>query len=441
MQVRRLKRTEGPALTADIGDRGGDEAVVLLHGAGESRHVWGPIARMLALQGRQVVALDLRGHGESENATDGDYRLDAFVDDLHFVLDVLGVARATIIGQRMGGLIGLAASAATWRERIAGLAMIDIGLDTPARRRERERALIGADETGYADLAEAAKSVAAHRPRLRSEAALRRVLQQQPNGRWTWRCDPAFSTAPAERRVDLVENGPALSAALSALSVPGLLVRHAESELLSSAQAAEMTRRAGSLRYTDLTGASHRHDALSTALSAFVSDVTIAQTPANAVDQATLRRALGCFATGVAILTTTAPDGRPIGLTANSFCSVSLDPPLVLFCLDRRAGSLPAFEAAETFAVNILHSEQRDISNRFVAKDIDRFAETGWETWEAAAPIIQDAMVKFECEKHAVFDGGDHRIFIGRVRDLWFDAAREPLLYFQGNYRRLDPNP
>jgi flavin reductase (DIM6/NTAB) family NADH-FMN oxidoreductase RutF len=116
---------------------------------------------------------------------------------------------------------------------------------------------------------------------------------------------------------------------------------------------------------------------------------------------------------------------------------VSLDPPLVLFCLDRRAGSLAAFEQSNTYAVNILHIGQQDISMRFVQKGIDRFAETPWETWDRGAPIIQDCFASFECERYETADGGDHRIFIALVRRVRFDSSRDPLLYLQGRYRRV----
>jgi flavin reductase (DIM6/NTAB) family NADH-FMN oxidoreductase RutF len=123
-------------------------------------------------------------------------------------------------------------------------------------------------------------------------------------------------------------------------------------------------------------------------------------------------------------------------LTANSFTSVSLNPPMLLFCLDHKSNSLAAFDACDAFAVNVLHIGQQDVSNRFMGKG-DRWKDTGWETWDTGAPILQDAMACFECDKHQSFDSGDHRIFIGRVRRVWFDPSRDPLLYLQGGYRRV----
>ena len=150
-----------------------------------------------------------------------------------------------------------------------------------------------------------------------------------------------------------------------------------------------------------------------------------------------LRDAFGCFATGVTVVTTLGDDGRPVGLTANSFTSVSLDPPLVLFCLDRRSTSLAAFEAAERFAVNVLHAGQEAVSARFSRREPDRFAGTAWRAGLAGVPLLEDAAAVFECARETVLDGGDHRIFIGRVEAIACDGSYDPLIFFQGRYRSV----
>jgi len=157
------------------------------------------------------------------------------------------------------------------------------------------------------------------------------------------------------------------------------------------------------------------------------------------------RDALGCFATGVTVVTGRRADGRPVGLTANAFSSVSLDPPLVLFCLDRKAESLQAFLDGRHFAVNVLRAEQEDLSNRFADPTIDRFADLAFETWETGCPILPDTLASLECTLHAHHDGGDHVIFIGRVQRIRCSdtdggaqpATRGPLLYYRGDYRRM----
>jgi flavin reductase (DIM6/NTAB) family NADH-FMN oxidoreductase RutF len=160
--------------------------------------------------------------------------------------------------------------------------------------------------------------------------------------------------------------------------------------------------------------------------------------PSAEVDTRLLRHAFGTFATGVTVVTTTAPDGQPVGLTANSFTSVSLDPPLVLFCLDRRSANLGVFEQGAGFAIHVLHSHQQDLSGRFVSKTGERFAGTRWEMRpDLQVPVIEGTAARFECRKHAVFDGGDHLIFVGRVQRFDFHPECEPLLYFQGRYRGM----
>ena len=154
-------------------------------------------------------------------------------------------------------------------------------------------------------------------------------------------------------------------------------------------------------------------------------------------DPRTLRDALGCFATGVTVVTCLDAAGKPVGLTANSFTSVSLDPPLLLVCIAREAASGPALLAAPHFAVNVLQTGQQPASIRFSTRDEDRFGATPWSCGEAGAPILKDSLGVFECERHAIHDGGDHHILIGHVLKASFDPALDPLLYFRGRYRRL----
>jgi flavin reductase (DIM6/NTAB) family NADH-FMN oxidoreductase RutF len=154
-------------------------------------------------------------------------------------------------------------------------------------------------------------------------------------------------------------------------------------------------------------------------------------------DPRTLRDALGCFATGVTVVTCLTADGSPAGLTVNSFTSVSLDPPLLLVCLAKPAASAAALIEAEHFAVNVLQAGQQPASIRFSTRDEDRFGTTPWACGEAGAPILGDSLGVFECERHAVHDGGDHHILIGQVVKASFDPSVDPLLFFRGRYRRL----
>ena len=153
-------------------------------------------------------------------------------------------------------------------------------------------------------------------------------------------------------------------------------------------------------------------------------------------DPRTLRDALGCFATGVTVVTCL-HEGNPAGLTVNSFTSVSLDPPLLLVCLHKEAASAAALVSAPNFAINVLQTGQQPASIRFSTRQEDRFGETPWSRGEAGAPILAESLGVFECERYAVYDGGDHHILVGQVVKARFDAGLDPLLYFRGRYRRL----
>lgn len=160
--------------------------------------------------------------------------------------------------------------------------------------------------------------------------------------------------------------------------------------------------------------------------------------PSPPFDSRRLRDAFGCFGTGVTVVTAFDAEGSPVGLTANSFASVSLDPPLLLFCLDRKSRRAPVFEAARFFAVNVLHAGQETLSTRFArgASDEDHLLGVAWDD-RGGAPVLADAMAVFACAKHTIHDGGDHLILVGRVLDLSFSPEQDPLLYFQGRYRSV----
>jgi flavin reductase (DIM6/NTAB) family NADH-FMN oxidoreductase RutF len=154
-------------------------------------------------------------------------------------------------------------------------------------------------------------------------------------------------------------------------------------------------------------------------------------------DPRTLRDALGCFATGVTVVTCLDDDGQPAGLTVNSFTSVSLEPPLLLVCVHKQAASTHALISAANFAINVLQTGQQPASITFSTRVEDRFGAMAWSCGEAGAPIFKDSLGVFECERFAVYDGGDHHILVGQVVKASFDAGLDPLLYFRGSYRRL----
>lgn len=151
------------------------------------------------------------------------------------------------------------------------------------------------------------------------------------------------------------------------------------------------------------------------------------------IDPIALRNALGQYATGVAIVTTVDDQGRPTGLTVNSFASVSLDPPLVLWSLALTSACVAAFETCSHFAVNVLTVEQVAISNRFAMTGADKFAGIAWSPGLGGAPILSGVGAVFECRNEARHPGGDHTIFIGRVERFSHDELA-PLLFHAGRY-------
>lgn len=154
-------------------------------------------------------------------------------------------------------------------------------------------------------------------------------------------------------------------------------------------------------------------------------------------DPRTLRDAMGCFATGVTIVTALDADGAPGGLTANSFTSVSLDPPLLLVCIANTSGTAATLRAATHFGVNVLQIGQQPASNRFASKGTDRFANLPWAPGQTGVPLLASSLVSFECQRESLHEAGDHFILVGRVVRAQFEPHRDPLLYFRGKYRRL----
>jgi flavin reductase (DIM6/NTAB) family NADH-FMN oxidoreductase RutF len=153
-------------------------------------------------------------------------------------------------------------------------------------------------------------------------------------------------------------------------------------------------------------------------------------------DPRLLRDAFGSFATGVTVVTGASPTGERVGLTANSFTSVSLDPPLLLFCPALGASALPVLRQTGRFAVNVLDIDGQDVAQRFAQKDLDRFAAHDWLDWDGL-PVLASAKATFGCDLHSDLDGGDHRIIVGRITRLAWNPDTEPLLYLHGRYRRI----
>jgi 3-hydroxy-9,10-secoandrosta-1,3,5(10)-triene-9,17-dione monooxygenase reductase component len=165
----------------------------------------------------------------------------------------------------------------------------------------------------------------------------------------------------------------------------------------------------------------------------------VAEPPADPADPAEtflqpddnrFRSVLGHFITAV-------DDDEPVGIAANSFTSLSLDPPLILFCVAHSSSTWPRIERAGTFAVNILGEDHAELSQLFAQRGADRFSATPWRTGVSGAPVLEDAIAYLDCRFEAEYPGGDHKIIVGRVLDLDMREGARPLLFYRGGYERM----
>ncbi|MCL6453864.1 MAG: flavin reductase family protein [Alicyclobacillus sp.] len=155
------------------------------------------------------------------------------------------------------------------------------------------------------------------------------------------------------------------------------------------------------------------------------------------MDGAELRGLMGHFATGVCVLTTDSPSG-PYGITVNSLTSLSLQPPLVLFCLDHQVGGFALFQPGVHVGLNVLTNRQSEISRVFARRGVaDRFRGVPWREGPHKVPLLGDTLAVLVCQVEATHPGGDHTIFVARVEQGWRDAEAHPLLFYRGSYRTL----
>jgi flavin reductase (DIM6/NTAB) family NADH-FMN oxidoreductase RutF len=155
--------------------------------------------------------------------------------------------------------------------------------------------------------------------------------------------------------------------------------------------------------------------------------------------QPEFRNALGMFATGVTIVTARTPEGKLIGLTANSFNSVSLNPPLVLWSLSRAAGSMAAFSTGSHYAINILAADQQALALRFATQGVERWAGVDYAEGLGGAPLLAGAAATFECFNRSRYEEGDHVIFVGEVEHCSHRAGASPLLFHGGKFYAEHP--
>lgn len=405
MEIREFTGFAGVRLEAEMTGAADDPTVLFLHGGGQTRAIWRDVAKALVQAGRKAINLDLRGHGASEWPEDARYDFDAYVQDLRAVLSQLS-ARPVIVAATLGGWIATAALGEDSATLAKGLVLVDLPVSV-------------SDKTSQAIAAQ---------------------LRQQLADEGT---SPSFDARIFER-FDARAMPERLADAAANIAVPVLYVRGALSDLDSGEEARALAANLKDVEFVEVEDAnrlvaSERTEAFNGILLDFLErkHPRLAPEYRSGSDARTLRDAMGCFATGVTVVTAFGGDGAPIGLTANSFTSVSLDPPLLLVCVAQSSVSGEAMRAAEHFAVNVLQIGQQPTSNRFAGKGEDRFAATPWHKGETGAPVLDGSLCTFECAREAVHEAGDHFILVGRVVRAGFEPHRDPLLYFRGKYRRL----
>lgn len=395
MSVDSFKGFGGIRLLADrLGDPD-QPAVLLIHDRGQTREEWSNVAIALELAGRHVVNLDLRGHGDSEWPAEGRYSFDAFVEDMRAVLAQLP-SRPVVVAAGLGGLAATCALGEDGGHLASALILVSRGSGQLGDPDEVLHSLTGSGSARFDP--RVSKGVDDEVAISRSEAVIERIALP----------------------ILMVGTG-SFSAAVSRLAVKASGAEHAHATGVGTFSGAE------------------RSDEFNGILLDFLERRVPLAPPEyrEGSDARTFRDALGCFATGITVITAMSSDNVPVGLTANSFTSVSLDPPLLLVCIANNVSSAEVMRTVPRFAVNVLQIGQQPTSNRFAGRGEDRFAQTPWSVGEYGTPVLNGSLSSFECERHAVHDGGDHFILVGRVLKAMFEPQRDPLLYFRGKYRRL----
>ena len=258
-------------------ERGSPESqpVLLLHGAGQTRHTWSSLAKTLSAKGYYVLSLDLRGHGDSDWSAKQDYSSDAFIHDIKCIVAELNQL-PIIVGASLGGLMSLLAIGENSNQRLAkALVLVDITPNLDKTGKARIIQFMQSNDAGFANTDEAADSIAAylpHRPRPKNSAGLLRNLRKHDDGRYYWHWDPAFFTGPNATHND--EDSRNVAAA-KRVNVPTLLLRGQHSELVSEEAVKSLLAFIPGAEYVDISDAHHmivgdNNDAFSTAVTQFI---------------------------------------------------------------------------------------------------------------------------------------------------------------------------
>jgi flavin reductase (DIM6/NTAB) family NADH-FMN oxidoreductase RutF/pimeloyl-ACP methyl ester carboxylesterase len=417
MMSRTLRLSDGAAVR--VIEAGQGAPLLLIHGVGMRAEAWGPQIEALSDRAR-VIAVDMPGHGESDLLA-GEPRLPDYVAWAARVIEALGLGPVSVAGHSMGALI-VGGLAVTRPDLVARAAL----LNGVHRRDASARAAVLARA---AEIAAGGGSIEA--PLARWFTADEAATRDQVAG-WL-QSVPQAGYAAAYRA--FAEGDATYADRYAEIRAP-LLVLTADGDPNSTP---EMTRAmaAAAPRGEAVVIEGHRHmvnltapQAVTDRLAAWL-QTEVPMTPAP-LDRRALRDAFGCFMTGVTVVTTTDEAGKPLGFTANSFSSVSLDPPMLLVSIANSSSNLAAFSQGG-FAVNILAEGQKDVSATFAKPATDRFASVYWRKGPVGAPLIAGVSAWFDCTLEQAVLAGDHTILIGRIGA--FESTAHPGLgYYRGAY-------
>lgn len=400
-------------------EKGQGEALLLIHGVGLNADAWGPQIEALS-DTHRVIALDMPGHGES--ALSG-AELSDYVEQAAAVLDALGIAKANVVGHSMGGLVAMGL-ALDHPDRVLRLGVLNSVYErTPEARQAVEARAAEIALTGTCgDIEQPIRRWLGN-----GESQLHHQLRN-----WLAGMNPA---AYARAYKIFATSDRLFSGRLEALAMPALFATGSDDPNSTPEMAEAMAAAAPRGKAAVLPGQRHMMNLVDPAGTNRLIRDLLSQ-PLDAFDAKSLRNAFGSFMTGVTVVTTMEANGEPRGFTANSFTSVSLDPPLLLICIAKTASSCAAFSKTPGFAVNILAEDQKAVSGIFASKRPDKFADVAWQKSANGQPVISGSLSWFDCARREVIDAGDHIILLGAIRGFGTREAN-PLGYARGGYVTL----
>ncbi len=428
--LQRYKSTNGIAYSKS----GSGDPIVLVHGVGLRAEAW--LLQIPELSKTNTVyAVDMPGHGDSELLADANRCLDSYVDAIATWIKAEIQVPVIIFGHSMGSMVALN-FATRYSTLCAG-----VGAMNSVYRRSNEAANA---------VQQRAKSMTNNPELDRVEVPIKRWFKQEGSSfekNMAELCRSWLEIAPAEgyaRAYSIFsENDGPADKALSEIKVPVTFITGDEDSNSSALMSQQMATICSNGSYAVIPNSGHmlpitHPEALNQLLVQFIEKCkTINKgTKMTTIDPGELRNAFGSFMTGVTVVTAISETGEKVGFTANSFTSVSVEPPLLLVCPANKLSSFDIFNRCEHFVVNILAEDQQDVSNTFAGGKGDRFADIAWDSDANGCPIIKGSVAHFSCSTHSNIPAGDHILLVGQVNDF-SSNEKLGLGYAKGGYFNL----